>query len=117
MSENLEDIVKETAEMASLIEQLNAYNEEFDRRTFERHEMGEKKYGPGTWLTIDTLEMAIEEVIDLANYVRFTYVKLRMLQDSLAQQTDEIADKSTAKPIPGNEMMGKDALVKGMGMP
>lgn len=96
----------------SLVDKINGYSEEFDRRCQERHEMGEKKYGPGTWLTIDNLEMAIEEVIDLANYVRFTYVKLRMLQENLPTILAETG--ATARPIPGNEMMGKDALMKGM---
>lgn len=67
--------------------------------------MGEKKYGPGTWLTLDTLEMAIEEVIDIANYTRFTYIRLRMMQELLD------SDKSTAKAIPGNEMLGKNAFM------
>lgn len=100
-----------------LIKEINDYSKEFDIRCQQRHEMGEKKYGPGTWLAIDNLEMAIEEVIDLGNYIRFTFCKLRLLQESLARKATELADKSTAKPIPGNEMLGKDAMTKGMGLP
>jgi len=66
--------------------------------------MGEKKYGPGTWLGVDNLEMAIEEIIDLANYARFAFIKLRMLQELL------VTDKSTEKPLKGMEMLGKDAF-------
>jgi hypothetical protein len=103
--------------VSEIADQINALSAEFDARCQERHEMGEQKYGAGTWLKIDTLEMAIEELIDLENYVRFTYVKMRLLQESLAKQATDIADKSTAKPIPGNEMMGKDAMTKGVGLP
>jgi len=86
---------------------LNGLSNEFDQRCFERHEMGQKKYGPNTFLNVDSIEMAIEELIDLENYVRYTFIKLRMLQ---AQLPTVLADGSTARPIQGNEMMGKDAL-------
>jgi len=100
------------SEASDMVEALNGYNQEFDQRCLERHEMGEKKYGAGTWMNVDNFEMAIEEVIDLSNYVRFTFIKLRMLQDNLQ---DVLAAKgTTAKPKPGNEMMGKDALQKGL---
>ena len=69
----------------SLSEQIEKYSTEFDEKTFERHQQGEEKYGPGTWLGIDTLQHAMDEVLDLANYARFTYIKLRMLQDKLVE--------------------------------
>jgi hypothetical protein len=89
----------------AVVKQLQELSEEYDRRCQERHDMGEQKYGAGTWMGIDTIEMAIEEIVDLGNYVRFTFIKLRMLQQALD------SDKSTASPQPGNEMMGKDAFV------
>jgi hypothetical protein len=94
----------------SIAERINELSQEFDKRCLERHVLGEEKYGAGTWMGIDTLEMAIEEVIDLANYTRFTYIKLRLLQANMAEFA---ADKSTARPIEGNETLGKDALIKG----
>lgn len=85
-------------------EKLQALSDEYDERCLQRHLMGEQKYGAGTWMGIDTIEMAIEEVIDMGNYLRFTFIKLRLLQEAVQ------ADKSTAKPIEGNEMLGKDAF-------
>jgi hypothetical protein len=82
----------------SITEQVQNYSDEFDQKTFERHEQGEQKYGPGTWLKIDTLQHAMDEVLDLANYARFTYIKLRMLQDQL---TEFQSDASIAKAQPG----------------
>ena len=71
------------------VELLQQLSNEFDARCQERHEKGAQKYGEGTFLDVDTLEMAIEEVLDLANYARYTFVKLRLLQESLE------TDKST----------------------
>lgn len=65
------------------IEYVNDISREFDARTLERHEIGAEKYGPLKFTTLDTVEMAIEEIIDLANYARYTYVKLRLIQQSL----------------------------------
>jgi len=61
-----------------------ALSEEFDRMTEERHGMGAEKYGPGKFLTVDTIEEALHEIVDLANYARYTYIKLRLLQESIA---------------------------------
>jgi hypothetical protein len=68
-----------------LLAKLEAYSEEFDRRCEARHEMGSEKYGPGKFLMVDTLEEAMQEIIDLSNYARYTYIKLRALQDRLPE--------------------------------
>lgn len=63
---------------------LNMLAMEYDQRMIERHDMGREKYGPGKFLTVDTLEEAIQEIIDLGNYAKYTYIKLRLLQEYLA---------------------------------
>lgn len=68
-----------------LVEKLEVYSKEFDTLCTERHEMGAEKYGPGKFLTVDTLQEAIEEIVDLSNYARYTFVKLRALQDRLPE--------------------------------
>lgn len=55
----------------------------------ERHEMGEKKYGPIKFMEVNTLEEAMEEVVDLANYAMYTYLKLWVLN---AQQQKMVKD-------------------------
>lgn len=107
----LEPMVDETKEVKDFTpEELKMYiqalSDEFDKRCQARHEMGEEKYGAGTWLGIDSVEMAIEELIDLANYTRFAFIKYRLIQAQLG------TDHSTAKSKPGNEMMGKDAMMR-----
>jgi hypothetical protein len=73
-----------TEEQVDLAEFITELSVEFDVRAAERHEMGAKKYGPGKFLTVDTIEEALQEIIDLANYARYTFIKLRLLQESLA---------------------------------
>jgi hypothetical protein len=68
-----------------LVELLDVYSKEFDALCAERHEMGAEKYGPGKFLTVDTLQEALEEIVDLSNYARYTFIKLRALQDRLPE--------------------------------
>lgn len=67
---------------ANLLQQLS---DEFDTSCQARHEMGEVKYGAGTFLKTDTLQHALDEVTDLANYARYTYIKLRLMQLGIAE--------------------------------
>jgi hypothetical protein len=64
---------------------INELSQEFDTRTVERHERGEEKYGPFKWLSADLIEELLQELLDTANYGRYHYIKLRMLQMYLAK--------------------------------
>lgn len=77
---------------------------EFDNKCQSKHDLGVEKYGEMTWLKVDTLEHAMDEVIDLANYARMTYIRLRMLQEGIRNFT---ADGETSPALPGKEMLGK----------
>ena len=63
-----------------------SFSEEYDRKIDERHEMGAKKYGAGKFLVVDTIQEALDEIVDLGNYARYTFIKLRLLQESIAAQ-------------------------------
>lgn len=78
---------------------LQAFSEEFDERCKERHELGAEKYGPGKFLTVDTFEEAIQEIIDLANYARYTYVRLRAVQTSLEEKFGVDLDEDLSKEL------------------
>ena len=84
-------------DLNGLQDKINFYAEEYDRKTFERHVAGEEKYGAGTWLGTDTMEHAKDEVLDLGNYAKFTYIKLCLFQEKLALLQ---ADGSTAQARP-----------------
>ena len=75
------DMVKQ--QVANLIEEAS---NEFDRLCQERHERGAEKYGPLKFLTANTLEEAMEEVLDLGNYARYTYIRLYMLNAQLDEK-------------------------------
>lgn len=69
-----------------LAEKLAEYSKEFDDLTQERHVMGAEKYGPVNFASVDTIRMAMEEVADLGNYARYTYIKLCLLRDALMDE-------------------------------
>jgi hypothetical protein len=66
----------------------------FDRMCQERHDMGRTKYGTLTFLEMPTLHMALEEIADLANYARYTFVKVALLQWRIKQlQNKAVTEK------------------------
>jgi hypothetical protein len=64
----------------TVTELLKKLSVQFDEFTLERHKLGAERYGAFKFLELDTLEMAMEEVADLANYARYTYIKLALLK-------------------------------------
>jgi hypothetical protein len=54
----------------------------FDAECQARHEMGAEKYGPVKFMTVNSIEEAMAEIVDLANYARYTYIKLALLATS-----------------------------------
>lgn len=101
--------------MSELQDKINEFCQEFEDKRFERHVEGEKKYGAGTWLKIDTLQHAMDEVLDLGNYAMFTYAKLRLLQERLAEGFNAFGEVAHARPeYDGPLVMGK-ASIRTMG--
>lgn len=77
----------------------------FDRECQMRHIMGEEKYGPVKFMTVNSIEEAMAEIVDLANYARYTYIKLALLAssapvESLVGHTPLIAEVTTEAPVP-----------------
>lgn len=70
----------------NLIEAVQRYSDEFDDLIQERHVIGSEKYGPGKFLTVDTMQEALYELADLSNYARYTFIKIRLLQERIAQE-------------------------------
>jgi hypothetical protein len=87
-------------DMAGLIVWANS---QFEEMVQNRHEMGGLKYGPVAFMDIDSLEMALEEIADLANYARYTWIKLKLLQVSVSK-LPEVLDSE--EPV----NLGKDAV-------
>jgi hypothetical protein len=70
----------------TMSEGLQKYSDEFDELVRQRHEMGAEKYGPGKFLSVDTMQEALYELADLSNYARYTFIKIRALQDRVAAE-------------------------------
>jgi len=73
---------------------------EFDELCRHRMELGREKYGPGKFLTVDTLEEALFELADLANYAKMTFMRIRLLQAQI-EAMDERATQDFTKEIDG----------------
>lgn len=81
----------------AFIELLQHLSNEFDAVCMERHDAGAEKYGPGKFLLVDTIEEALEEIVDLANYARYSFIRLRLVQEQIQAQlaATDVGDAST----------------------
>jgi hypothetical protein len=73
-------------EAKEFIDHLSRLFEYVDEEANYRHQDGAEKYGPLKFLTVDTLQEAYEEILDLINYARYTAVKVKLLQEVIAEQ-------------------------------
>jgi hypothetical protein len=75
---------------------LQEYSDSFDKLCQERHLAGQKEYGALTFIGNDVVRMMAEELADTANYCRYQFIKLMMLQEALEAQlsgTEEALDQ------------------------
>jgi hypothetical protein len=70
-------------EMETFAELLEEANGSFDKACQDRHAAGAKKYGSISFFDKNTVEEAMDEVVDMANYMRYTYVKLYIMNVQL----------------------------------
>lgn len=85
-------------------ELIERFSEEFDALCQIRHDTGAEEYGPIAFLDAPLFRMAAEEVADLANYSRYLYIRLRVLEEVLRARG---IDLSASSP---EEIRGEDAL-------
>ena len=72
-------------------ELLQEASDAFDQLCRDRHAAGAEQYGDVNFLQVDTLRMGMEEVVDLANYARYTYIKLYLLQRALTGDNEMVS--------------------------
>src|SRR6201995_2650751 len=90
---------------------IKEYSAEFDEQCLNRHTTGQAKYGQFSFLGKDMIEETLAEIVDMANYARYQFIKLRLLQ--LAMSNDP-ALRDFADQVDRAEKLGKDAF-KGAG--
>lgn len=76
---------------------LNQLSEEFETLRQIRHEVGAEEYGPVTFLKVPLIRFAAEELADMANYCRFMYIKLRIMEEELRARGIDISTSSVAE--------------------
>lgn len=84
-------------ELTELIQQAS---NDLDETCIQRHLVGQKKYGDFTFFDADTVEMAMEEVADTMNYMRYTWIKLWLLQRSIHRIVQEHPAADTQGFVP-----------------
>ena len=84
---NIDDM--EPEEQLEVVEKLQEYAVMFDQLCIVRHEAGQEEYGQFTFLENDIIRMMCEELADTANYARYQFIKLMILQERLAEQLSE----------------------------
>ena len=60
-------------------ELLQKLADEYDTECQRRHDMGAEKYGPVRFLEVNSLQEAMNEIVDLANYARYTWMKFALM--------------------------------------
>jgi len=83
----------DASEFQALLVQADA---EFVELTAQRLQAGAEKYGPLKFFTVDTLEEAMAELLDLSNYARMTYIKLYILRaqtNKILEQNPNVGDQ------------------------
>jgi hypothetical protein len=70
-------------------ELLQKADSEFVKQANDRMELGAEKYGPVKFLAVDTLEEGMQELLDLSNYARMTFIKIYILKQYLDKLTAE----------------------------
>jgi hypothetical protein len=80
-------------------EVIAQYSLMFDQACQERHDMGEEKYGPGKFLKVNTLAEAAYELIDLANYARYSFIRLMLVNDMLEELEKQTGDEGKFKRV------------------
>ena len=63
------------------VEKLEQWNNEFFELCQQRHEAGAEEYGEFNFLKVDLPQFIVEELADLANYARFLFIRVKVLED------------------------------------
>lgn len=74
---------------------IQMLSDQFDETCRQRHDMGEKKYGPIKFMEVNAYQYAMEELVDLANYARYCFIKMALmmhLDTSGPVEADDSAD-------------------------
>lgn len=81
-----------------LAKNVERFGIEFDNMCSDRMAYGKEKYGPGKFLMVDTMQEALYELMDLANYAKMTFIRVRLLQEQLEEMAN-LSDKDFTQEL------------------
>lgn len=81
-----------------LSENVERFGTEFENGCSDRMAYGKEKYGPGKFLTVDTMQEALYELMDLSNYAKLTFIRVRLLQEQLEEMSN-LSDKDFTQEL------------------
>jgi hypothetical protein len=74
------------------VEVMQELSDEFNSLIFSRHVEGAEQYGEFQFLKNDMVRFIAEELADIANYCRYTYMKLRLMEKVLNASGTDLTD-------------------------
>ncbi len=78
-------------------ELLEALNLEFFELCEERHNKGADEYGPLNFLKVDLPTFIYEEMADIANYARFLFIRVRLLEEVASERGIDLSAALTGE--------------------
>jgi hypothetical protein len=69
---------------------IQNFSNEFEMSCKKRMREGAVEYGETAFLEANVIEMAKEEVLDLANYAKMLFIKIRLLEHELVTEAGKI---------------------------
>lgn len=76
---------------------LQKFSDEFDQLMSSRHETGAEEYGPLAFLENNMFAYVYEELADASNYLRYQFIKLRVLEEKLHESGIDISHSSVGE--------------------
>ncbi len=67
---------------SEVLKMMEAFNSEFFDLCEVRHNTGADEYGAFNFLNVNLPEFIYEEIADIANYARFLYIRVRLLEET-----------------------------------
>jgi len=87
-----------------LLKMMETFNSEFFDLCEVRHNTGAEEYGALNFLNVDLPTFMYEEMADIANYARFLYIRMRLLEETVRERGFDMSAPFTEEVRDDNEV-------------
>jgi len=87
-----------------LLKMMETFNSEFFDLCEVRHNTGAEEYGSLNFLNVDLPTFMYEEMADIANYARFLYIRMRLLEETAREGGFNLSEPFTGEVRDDNEV-------------